>query len=332
MQKSGLKSAQPSLMWIYFSVLGTVVLIWFLYMLFANQWHLFATHWQISLTMLFGSFVAGSTPQGGAVVAFPVFTKLLQISAPDSRTFGFMIQAVGMVMASIMILVRRIKILPHVILWVSLGGFAGTWLGTYFLILPALFPRILFTIGATSFAVALVISRWVLPCSPKSGLPAWNMLYKLGFLAIGIVGGVFSAQTGSGADMITFIVLTLTFGINEKISTPTTVIIMGINSVFGFLLHGVFIQDIGQVWNFWLVAIPIVSLGAPIGAFVVSLIDRDVLISFILLLIVVELVSTLILISFSAPMIVTTVVAVSACAISFFMMLAYRQQNIAIAT
>ncbi len=88
-------------------------------------------------------------------MAFPVFTKVLQIPAADSCTFDFMIQSVGMMMAAIIIVVRRIHILPHVIGWVTLGGTIGTILDTFFITLPNPYSRILFTLGATSFGIAL---------------------------------------------------------------------------------------------------------------------------------------------------------------------------------
>ena len=313
----------------YPTLLAFVLIFWASYLSFNQSWDLYQDYWPMSLTMLFGSFVAGSTPQGGAAVAFPVFTKALEIPAADSRTFGFMIQSIGMVMATVMILVRRIKILPQVIIIVSLGSFLGTFLGTYYLILPNPYSRILFTLGATAFGVALFISRWVLQCPPKTELPAWDVRYRVIFFFVGIFGGIFSAQTGSGADMLTFIVLTLAFGIFEKISTPTTVIIMAINSIFGFFLHGVVSQDIGIVWNYWIVAVPVVAIGAPIGAYATSKISRDVLILFIFFLISVEMITTLILIPFSDEMIWVTAIVLGVCGLIFFGMLYYRQKRVA---
>src|SRR5690606_3325461 len=90
-------------------------------------------------------------------------------------------------------------------------------------------------------------------------------------------------------------VLTLAFGIDEKISTPTTVVIMAINAIFGFVLHYFVLQDIGNMWNYWLVAVPIVILGAPLGAFVISRIKRIWVINFLLVLIAIELITTLLI-------------------------------------
>ena len=109
----------------YPALAATIVLIWFFYFALNHRWELFSDNWPMSLTMLFGSFIGSSTPQGSAAVGFPVLTKLLQIPAADSRTFGLMVQSVGMTLASVLILARSIRILPKVILWTTLGSALG---------------------------------------------------------------------------------------------------------------------------------------------------------------------------------------------------------------
>jgi uncharacterized membrane protein YfcA len=242
-----------------------------------------------------------------------------------------MIQAVGMTMAGVMIYAQRVRTLPRVITWVSFGGIFGQIAGTYLFTIPAPYPRILFTFVASAFGVAMFISRWVVKWEPRPSLPTWNTRYRLLFFLVGVFGGSFAAQTGSGIDMLTFIVLTLAFGINEKISTPTTVIIMGLNSIVGFFLHGVISQDIGIAWSYWLVAVPIVVLGAPLGAYVAARVNRDGIIKFLLFLITLELVTTLWLVPFrSVTQVVVTAVAVAAFAIFFVIMLEYRRRVVAL--
>ena len=102
----------------YPALLVVLYLCWVSYMTLADKWGLFATYWPVTATMSLGSFVAGATAEGGAAVAFPVFTKVLHIASADARTFGLMIQAVGMTMAGVVILLQRVKILPRVIGWV----------------------------------------------------------------------------------------------------------------------------------------------------------------------------------------------------------------------
>lgn len=117
-------------LWIYPSLVALIYILWTGYMAISNSWHLFQGFWTVSVTMAFGSFIAGATPQGGATVAFPVFTKVLQFPSSDARTFGLIIQAIGMNMASVLIVSRRIRILPHIVGWTSLGGALGPCLAS----------------------------------------------------------------------------------------------------------------------------------------------------------------------------------------------------------
>jgi uncharacterized membrane protein YfcA len=278
-----------------------VYLVWSRYMVMTDSWWILKEHLTISVTMAFGSIIAGATAEGGGAVAFPVFTKALSIPAADARTFALMIQSIGMTMAGLMIYCQRAQVLSKVIGWVLFGGVFGQILGTFFLIAPAPYPKILFTFMATAFGVALAYSRW------RDQFPTVNTL-KLShkdlaiFFGTGILGGILAANVGCGIDMLTFIVLTLLYGVNEKISTPTTVIIMGFNSVVGFLLHGFILQDIGVAWEYWLAAVPIVIIGAPLGAWLAIRTSRDGLIFLLLTLIIIELVSTLWLVPFTPVM------------------------------
>jgi hypothetical protein len=58
----------------------------------------------MTVTMVFGSMVAGATSEGGAAVAFPVMTLVFGIALAVARDFSFMIQSVGMTCASFTIL------------------------------------------------------------------------------------------------------------------------------------------------------------------------------------------------------------------------------------
>jgi uncharacterized membrane protein YfcA len=321
--------------WTYPLLLVIIYTAYVIYMMAAQNWSLYQEHWAISVTMTGGSFIAGATAEGGAAIAFPVFTKVLQIPANEARTFGLMIQAAGMTMASVVIFLRRIPFLHSVVLWVTLGGILGQFLGTFFLIMPAPYPRILFTFIAAAFGVALAISRWLIIWDPRTIIRNWHNSQRFRFVLLGVVGGAFAAQTGSGIDMLTFIVLTLAFGINEKISTPTTVIIMALNSIAGIFFRFVGTEALGngaelaQVWEYWLVAVPIVIVGAPLGATVASYLKRDHIIVFLLSLITLEVVTTIWLVPFTTESLIITAIVVAICAVWFRSLLKYRAQSIA---
>mmetsp|Transcript_10656 Transcript_10656/g.15897 ORF Transcript_10656/g.15897 Transcript_10656/m.15897 type:complete len:132 (+) Transcript_10656:754-1149(+) len=66
--------------------------------------------WKLFLMMVFGSFVAGATSEGGGSVAFPVMTLVLGIAPDIARDFSLMIQSIGMTAAMFGIFYSRIAI------------------------------------------------------------------------------------------------------------------------------------------------------------------------------------------------------------------------------
>ncbi len=95
-----------------------------------------------------------------------------------------------------------------------------------------------------------------------------------------------------------FVVLTLAFGVNKKVSTPTTVVIMGLNSMVGFFVHGVVLQDIGIAWELAGLCAGCDS-GDTLGGLCGWICGRDTIIYLLLGLIFLELVTTMILIPFT---------------------------------
>ncbi|MDJ0775700.1 MAG: hypothetical protein QNJ49_20130 [Mastigocoleus sp. MO_167.B18] len=45
-------------------------------------------NWEASITMIFGSIIAGGTSMGGGAVAFPVFTKVLHLPPAEAKVFS----------------------------------------------------------------------------------------------------------------------------------------------------------------------------------------------------------------------------------------------------
>lgn len=259
-----------------------------------NLWSLILEFWPMGLTMSLGSFVAGSTPAGGAAVAFPVFTKVLHVEPSDARTFGLMIQSVGMTMASLFIVTKGIPIDWRIIRWGAAGGILGLISAAF--CFPDLedYPRIIFTCITTSLAVTIIFLQWYLKQKHDSLDLVWKTRQRLHFLGIGFVGGIISSLTGSGVDMTLYIVMTLGYGLAERLAVPTTVVCMATVSVVGFFLHKDFLSDVNPVvWSYWTVCVPIVAVGAPLGAWVASRISRELLIRLIIFLAVLDLVSTI---------------------------------------
>ena len=248
------------------------LLVWSIWLVFFTaepRWHLFAENWFMPITMAVGSFIAGSTSEGGGAVAFPVMTLLFDIKPAVARDFSLMIQSVGMTAAAIAIFQRGIPIEPHALLFASLGGTIGIVFGLEYLapILPPLPTKMFFVTLWLSFGVALL---WIDRTRHKSLSYIANFQRRdaIALFAFGVVGGLVSSLTGSGLDMVTFSLLVLAFHINEKVATPTSVVLMAGNALVGFGWRMFFSPEpiLTETWSYWWVAVPVVVVGAPLGA------------------------------------------------------------------
>ena len=105
-------------------------------------------------------------------------------------------------------------------------------------------------------------------------------------------------------DIFCFSVMVLLFGLCEKVSTPTSVILMAINAVVGAILHTYIIGDFNEpVVSYWLAAVPVVVVGAPFGAVLSSLLKRQTITRILIGLILVESLSSFLLIPLDAALI-----------------------------
>ncbi len=271
-----------------------------------NAFFYLQQHWEVALTMVFGSLIAGATSEGGGAIAFPVFTKLLHIPPHEAKVFSLAIQSVGMVAASLVILYMRIKVAWQVIRWASVGGIIGIFVSLF--ILPTFPPAIVkmsFTAMITSFAITLFILnqkqiKW------QNYLPVLKNQEKFILLSVGFLGGIMGGLVGNGIDIITFSAMVLLFRLSEKIATPTSVLLMAFNAVVGFILCISLGQFTPTVQAYWLAAIPVVVIGAPIGAIICSRLERHVISYFLISLIAVELVSSLLLINLTSSVMVAS--------------------------
>lgn len=287
--------------WIYPAVLVGGWTAWAVAMSAFDAWGLYLSRWPMALTMVFGSFVAGSTPAGGGAVAYPVFTKLLQIPTSDAALFGLMIQAVGMNMAALFILTRGIRVNFRVIRWTLCGALPGVVLGLSFVDLPLNVPKLAFSSLLLVFAFTLYRSHWKRRHRPEDHLVAWTARDGIRFSLVGLVGGLVASQLGSGADMLCFMLMTLGYGLDERVAVPTSVVTMGAVSGVGFLFRLLLSESIGVVWEYWAVAAPVVAVGAPFGAWVASKVKGGVILVFVFVLVTVEVITTAILVPIDGP-------------------------------
>jgi len=287
---------------IHLSLILTVWLAWY-FLSPAPAFSYIAQHWQVTVTMIFGSLIAGGTSEGGGAVAFPVFTKVLDISPHAAKVFSLAIQSVGMTAAAITILLMRITVEWRAILLVSIGGIPGITMGSIIIapLLPPEVIRITFTAMLSGLAITLIILNRGIR-SRNETIPYLKGNENIILIGVGLAGGILSGLVGNGIDIFTFSVLVLFFRVCEKVATPTSVILMAVNALSGFFIHGVLLGDFtAQIQNYWLAAIPVVVLGAPLGALLCRHIKAEIIALFLIFLIGAELLTSLILIPLTAP-------------------------------
>jgi uncharacterized membrane protein YfcA len=298
--------------------LTIAVVVWALWLIFGGRLaihHLFAD-WKIALTMVFGSLVGGGTSEGGGAIAFPIFTKLLHIAPYDARNFSLAIQSVGMGSATLSILYLRIPIERRVLFYAGIPGVLGVAVGAFFVapLIPPVIVRTSFTVLVSSLGVALLLVNREKAVLRNEHIPVFGASEKGVLVTAGFLGGVVSALIGTGENAVTFMVLVLLFRISEKIVTPTTVILMTMVTIPGFLLHVFAIKDFTPtVTGYWLAAVPVVAVGAPLGALICSHMKRHSIVLVLLFLIVLEFCSTLLLVPMSRPVLWASLATLAVC-------------------
>ena len=196
-------------------------------------------------------------------------------------------QAMGFIMTTILGIVGAL-----------LAGYGGAALGLVsgtFLIVPLISDttvKIAFACLWASFGVLTLIKNREFCSLDTIPRARPSEARNLGLL-VGVIGGVTTALTGVGIDMMLYTLLVLLYRMDLKAAVPTSVIIMAASSVMGVVLH-LLIGDLdAEVFYHWMAASPVVILGAPLGAFLVSVISREKTLYFVAVLCVLQFVWTL---------------------------------------
>ena len=224
------------------------------------------------------------TSEGGGSVAFPVMTLAFNISPDVARDFSMMIQSVGMTAAASAILYMHVHIEWNALFFCTLGGVAGIILGLE-IIDPAMdsdMKKMGFVSIWFSFAFSLLLLNRYRKRKTFKSIPDFRPWKAVVLVLTGFMGGIFTSFSGSGLDISSFSILTLLFRVTEKTATPTSVVLMAINSCVGFYWRHAMLQAITvEAWEFMAVCVPVVVLGAPLGSVLGSHFHRQVLAAFV---------------------------------------------------
>ena len=265
--------------------LGVVFCVWLILLLKGPGFALFESYWMYSLMMVFGATVAGYTPEGGGAVAYPILSLYFNITPTIARDFSLAIQAVGMVSAGIYILTRKkrpiktYRALPIYIV-LSMGGFI---FGSELL---QSVPLKVFQTIFVALALGFILSFWITRIHGTfENIEPKSLANKVQALLFCFFGGIASSMFGTGSDMLVYILLSVYFGVKEKLGTDVSIILMGLVSLLGISYRLLVQQDVApEVFSMWMAAVPVVVLFAPFGNMLLKRLSKEKMLVFVLIL------------------------------------------------
>lgn len=249
--------------------------IWITIGLREDIFNAIATYYPMMLAMIVGSLIAGSTPLGGGVVAFPVAVLVLGFKPAQGRDFSLLIQSVGMTAASYLILYKKQHLvagtgdyLAKMIIFSAIGliiGFEAITVSPYIM-------NIVYTVTVVCVVLILMYQDYAKSkmepavgntdtmlqdptidgganqedCSAqeKKLLSKWDIPLVL----FALCGGLLTSQIGSGADIACYLFGQLVSAFksqhivgngnySDNSYTAMSVIVMASMSVFGAILR-----------------------------------------------------------------------------------------------
>ena len=271
--------------WIWWAWLAAFYTVWAALMLRPGNAALAIEHWPMAVTMLFGSYVAGSTPMGGGTVAFPVLVLLFGLPATLGRDFSFAVQSIGMTSASLFILGRGQRLAWDALAGTLVGSAIGLPLGILLVApaVPAAAVKLIFAGFVALFGIMhLLRLDDIAVARPLAGFGRGR--FAAGLLTGFVAGTTIVAVTGVGVDMLLYALLVLGYRTDPKIAIPSSVVAMAFNSVLGLAIKALVTGIDPGVYPNWLAAAPVVALGAPLGAWAVGIVGRRITLLFVALL------------------------------------------------
>jgi len=247
----------------------------------------FNKYWKLTVAMIFGSLIAGSTPLGGGVVAFPVVVLVIGLTPDQGRDFSVAIQSVGMNAAAFLLLTVKPHLLDFKFITVfTVIGTAGVLTGLAWHIKPY-FINLTYTTLVLEFAFVYFYTN-VLSPRRKSGSKdsstaepsSARMLVVHGCMVVAaFFGGIITANVGSGSDIMLYAfgiyvwnvaLVDTPYMMPENKLTASSVVVMGLLSIVTFVARSTTDGISMNVWYCLGACAWLVCWGAPLGSLLLT--------------------------------------------------------------
>merc|ERR1719163_1353839 len=309
-----------------------VVVLWLSILGPPRAWRAVEDNYAASSAMVFGGFVAGSTPLAGGSVGVPLMTLVRGHAPTDARDFSTALQAVGMNVAWIAAVVARIKIDWVAVRWTVAGAAVGMLLWSVLAIeISSTLLSVLFAAMWCGFAFCLGIATRLGMTASKSSVAE---LYTGGatshtnvattLFGFGVLGGVVSMLAGLGADTILFAVLVLRFRVAEHVAQPTSVVVMALVSAASLAMRQLGVGQLHPInataQDNWYAVIPVVSLMAPLGVLFANKATTKIMVLLVCVGAALQYATTLFMFADTGPLLLLGVVGLLASVLFFHLM------------
>jgi uncharacterized membrane protein YfcA len=249
-----------------------------------NVWAKVFTFWPASVAMVLGSFIAGSTPLGGGVVAFPVSVLVLEFTPTESRDASLLVQSVGMNAAAFLLFITKRDLLHSGFIIINiLFGSLGMLFGlTYPVSGEAI--NLIYTVGVFEFGILYFYKNKYASSdddahqSPSSQLGHVPKSVYAGMVVAALLGGFLTAKVGSGSDIMLYAYGVFVWNkmvpsrfLSDNHLTASSVVVMGAMSGLTAVTRALSPEGFtSRVIYTWGAMAFVVVMGAPVGSLVLT--------------------------------------------------------------
>jgi len=237
-------------------------------------------YWPLTVGMVFGSFLAGATPIGGGVVAYPISVLILDFTSAESRDAAVLVQSVSLTAASFLLIVTKTDLLDSRFIIINvIFGNVGMLLGVS-IDIPSDVINMMYTLLIFEFGILYLYQNHIaLPLvpTPKERSCQRIVAAYVVMIIFAFCGGFMTGNVGSGSDIALYAYGMFVWNkvfpeqtLSDNSLTACTVVVMAALSIFMAALRALEGGFTSRTVEAWGAMAFIVVLMAPVGALLLT--------------------------------------------------------------